>query len=174
MFEFVEDCKKHIKEIQSRGKNVVIVGRNNAKLEKALKLGADAYINAKEKDAVSEILAMTNGKGADLIIEATGSEKALIQSLDAIKAYGRISVLSFYDKLLSNIPLDNAVLKCVTIRGGAGCFDYFPLVHEIIKKHDIKISESISHHVKFEECLDCFYHPEKYSKEKTKIIIDFD
>lgn len=26
VFEFVEDCKKHIKDIQSRGKNVVIVG----------------------------------------------------------------------------------------------------------------------------------------------------
>ena len=155
-------------------KKVVVVGRNTSKLEKALNLGADEYINAKEKDPVSEILSMTGGKGADLIIEATGSETALIQSLQAVKTHGRISILSFYDKLLSDIPLDQAVLKCVHIRGGAGCFDYPAIVHKIMSEYDVKISNVISHHVKFADCLDCFYHPEKYAKEKTKIIIDFD
>jgi len=155
-------------------KKVIIVGRNTNKLEKALKIGADDYINAKEKDAASAILSMTGGKGADLIIEATGSEAAFIQSLQAVKAHGRISILSFYDKLLSNIPLDQAVLKCVHIRGGAGCFDYPAVVHKIMSEYDVKISNVISHHVKFADCLDCFYHPEKYAKEKTKIIIDFD
>ena len=155
-------------------KNTVIVGRNTDKLERAKSLGAHSYVNIREKDVVKEIAALTGGKGADLVIEASGSEDALIKSLEIVKPHGRISILSFYDKLVCDIPLDQAVLKCVNIRGGAGCFDYPPLVHEIMAKYGVKISGEISHHVKFRDCLDCFYHPEKYAKEKTKIMIDFD
>ena len=153
-------------------KNIVAVGRNDNKLAKAKEIGATMYVNTNVSDVKAEVMKLTNGKGADLVIEATGTEKGLIDSLEVVKKFGRVSILSFYDKLLTNVPLDQAVLKCVTIRGGAGNYDHPKKIHDIIKKYKMKISPMITHHVKFDDVLDCFYHPEKYASEKIKIIID--
>lgn len=153
---------------------VIMVGRNDEKLARALLVGADTVINNKKEDAIARVKELTGGKGASLVIEATGAEKALLDSIGMIARYGRISIVSFYERDISLIPIDKLVLGCNSVVGAAGCLGNAPAVCEIMCKNPVKLTPVISHHVPFEKCLDVFENEEKYHNEKIKIMIDFD
>ena len=152
---------------------VIMVGRNDDKLKRALEVGADTVINNKTTDANAKIMELTGGKGANLIVETSGSEQALRDSVKAIARYGRISVVSFYERDISMLSVDPIVLGCNSIVGAAGCFGNAPAVCEIMCKNPVKLTPVISHHIPFEKCLDVFEHEADYHNEKIKIMVDF-
>ena len=153
---------------------VIVVGRNSEKLKRALDVGADSFINNKEVDATERIMELTGGKGANLIVETSGSVQALRDSLNALAKYGRISIVSFYERDLDAIPIDPLVLGCKSIVGAAGCYGNAPAVCEIMCKNPIKLTPVISHHIPFEKCLDVFENEKDYHNQKIKIMIDFE
>jgi threonine dehydrogenase-like Zn-dependent dehydrogenase len=55
---------------------VIVIGSNKARLEKAKEMCADYIINYKETpDTVAEVMKLTNGIGADYVLEAVGTTK---------------------------------------------------------------------------------------------------
>lgn len=150
---------------------VIMVGRNDDKLKISKKVGADDVINNIKEDAISEIKRLTDG--ADMIIETSGSESALKESLYSAKRYGRISILSFYEKNISDLPIDHIVLQAYTISGGAGFCGYPQKICDIMEKYDVKLTPVITHRTKFEDCMEYFENEEKYRKEKIKIMLEF-
>ena len=58
----------------ARGARPILVGRRSARLELARSLGIDAIVNAKECDAVAAVRERTGGRGADAVIETTGTQ----------------------------------------------------------------------------------------------------
>jgi threonine dehydrogenase-like Zn-dependent dehydrogenase len=64
------------------------------RLEKGRQLGADEIIDASDADPVKRVMELTNGKGADVVIIAVGSEAANQQALKMIAPYGRIVLFS--------------------------------------------------------------------------------
>ncbi|MGI8641037.1 MAG: quinone oxidoreductase family protein [Pyrinomonadaceae bacterium] len=59
---------------KNKGAKVLGTASTAEKLEKVASLGADVGINYSESDWTDEVLAATDGKGADLIIEMVGGE----------------------------------------------------------------------------------------------------
>lgn len=153
---------------------VILVGRNEGKMAVSKKVGADYTVNNRSENAVERVKELTNGKGADMVIETAGAESALLQSIDMVARFGRISVVSFYEKELNNVPIDKLVHGCVSIVGAAGCDGNAQGVCEIMCKNPVKLSPIISHHVPFENALDVFENISKYNDEKIKIMIDFE
>lgn len=70
------------------GAQVVVVDVVKDKLDHALKLGADAAVNAAEVDAVQAILEITGG-GAQVSIEALGSAATTNASVECLATLGR-------------------------------------------------------------------------------------
>lgn len=152
---------------------VILVGRTEEKLLRALEVGADFVINSRKEDAVAKIKELTGGRGADLMIETSGSAAALNDCIYATRRDGRISVVSFYERNLDDVPMDVLVLGCKALVGAAGRYGNAPAVCEIMEKNPIKLTPVISHHVPFENCLDVFENEDKYHNTKIKIMIDF-
>ena len=154
-------------------KSVIAVGRNNKKLEIASKIGADVLVNNKETDPVEAVLNATNGKGADLVIEAAGAESALVQAIKMVKKEGRISIVSFYEKDIT-VPMDEVVIRKICVKGAAGRFENPGKVCKIMSEYETKLTPIITHKVPFSECVDVFENKEKYHNEKIKIMVEFE
>lgn len=56
-------------------------------------LGLDGVINTMREDAKAKILELTNGRGVDLAIEASGAEPGINTAIDIVRVCGRISVI---------------------------------------------------------------------------------
>lgn len=154
---------------------VILVGRSEDKLKIGLEVGADYVINSRREDAVSRIKELSRSKnGADLVVETSGAASALRDSIACMARYGRISVVSFYERNIDDLPIDPLVLGCISMVGAAGRYGNAPEVCEIMRKNPIKLTPVFTHHIPFMDTLDIFENEEKYHKEKIKAIITFD
>ena len=157
-------------------KKVIAIGRTDSKLEIAKQIGADEVINSKREDAVEALKKLTDGKGADLVIESSGSQAAFLQSLDMVKRDGRLSIISFYERNIDNVPVDKIALSRIQLVGAAGRFGTPAKVAEIMKNNPISIKPIITHRVKFEDTLAVFENMEnsQIAKDKIKVMVEFD
>ncbi len=80
-------CKAH-----GAGK-IIVADLVDARLNKALEMGADYVINSREKDALEEIKRLTDGKGADKVFETAGSPVTIAQTAFAVKRGGTICLV---------------------------------------------------------------------------------
>lgn len=55
------------------GARVIVTSRDDAKLERARELGADHAVNGKTQDVAREVMALTGGRGVDVVFENTGA-----------------------------------------------------------------------------------------------------
>jgi threonine dehydrogenase-like Zn-dependent dehydrogenase len=74
------------------------------RLEMARRMGADAVVNFAEQDVVAEVRKLTGG-GADVAIEALGTQKTFENALRSIRPGGTLSSLGVYSGDLT-MPLD--------------------------------------------------------------------
>jgi len=83
----------------------------------AKKMGADVVLNPAAEDAVTRILAETNGTGVDALLEMSGNPTAIQQGFKALRAGGRASLLGIPTE---NVPLDlvnDVIFKGATVQG---------------------------------------------------------
>jgi alcohol dehydrogenase len=83
---------------------VIGIDKVPARLEMAKRMGADVVLNYEQQDVVSEIKKLTGG-GADVAIEALGTQGTFENALRAIRPGGTLSSLGVYAGHLS-LPLD--------------------------------------------------------------------
>lgn len=72
---------------------VIAVDFSEERRSLALKCGADYAFDPSDPDFIEKVKAVTDGKGADTVIEVTGSTQALSQLLEVTARFGRIGLL---------------------------------------------------------------------------------
>ena len=97
---------------------LIVVG---TKADEAMRLpiaediGVDAVILADQQDAVAEVQKITNGRGADLVVEASGAAPAIAGAVGMVRRLGRISQIGLTGKDQISFPWDAAAWKVCTI-----------------------------------------------------------
>lgn len=74
---------------------VVAVDVAEHKLAVARRLGSDVAINAKTEDPVRAVRDLTHGRGADVVVEAAGSEASMNQATAMLKHNGILALYSW-------------------------------------------------------------------------------
>ncbi len=107
-----------LKIVKARGARVAITSSQDAKLETARALGADITVNYRTSpDWAAEVVAQTEGKGADIVIE-TGGVDTLGHSIAAAAINARIIIVGVSPGEGPAIPdYLSLIAKNVTIRG---------------------------------------------------------
>jgi L-iditol 2-dehydrogenase len=99
-------------------RHVVITGTpadEKMRLSKARQLGFETVVNVAEADPVSIVRDLTNGLGADLVIEASGSPRAIAGTVDLVRKRGRICVIGLTGEDSITFPWDKAAFKVCDI-----------------------------------------------------------
>ena len=95
---------------------VYVVDVMAKRLEKALELGADGVINAREQDAVQAIMELTGGAGFDLAIETAGTEITTRQLITAAKKGATIVLVGYSASGELKLPVSMALDKELTFK----------------------------------------------------------
>jgi threonine dehydrogenase-like Zn-dependent dehydrogenase len=71
---------------------VIVIGDNPKRLAVAKEMGADVIINIKEgKDPVAEVRKLTEGRGADFVVEAVGTSRTYEQAFQMVRPGGTVA-----------------------------------------------------------------------------------
>ncbi|HTX30394.1 MAG TPA: zinc-dependent alcohol dehydrogenase family protein [Solirubrobacteraceae bacterium] len=96
---------------------VVAIDLADSRLESALRFGADLAINNGEEDAVTRILELTDGLGADAAFEAVGVPETFELAADLVRPGGRVANIGVHGRPAS-LHLERLWIKDVTITTG--------------------------------------------------------
>ena len=87
------------------GCKTIAIDKLPNRLELAVSTGADHIINIELEDAVARLHQITGGRGADVVIEASGNESSLETAIRQCSYNGSVVVVSFYQKPAGNLFL---------------------------------------------------------------------
>jgi NADPH:quinone reductase len=105
-----------IQMIKNAGADVYVTAGTPEKCRACLDLGAAAAINYKESDFVSEISALTDERGVDLILDMIGGDY-FPRNLDCLAVEGRLVQIALQRGPKSEINLLRIMLKRLTVTG---------------------------------------------------------
>lgn len=97
---------------------VIVVGTavdEETRLPTAEELGADAVIVAGRQDPVQRVMELTGGRGADLVVEASGSPRAIASTVGMVRRMGRIAAVGLPGSNDIEFPWGAAAWKVCTI-----------------------------------------------------------
>lgn len=148
----------HLQAVQAAGAaQTIVVGitGDERRLEVARALGATVVLNAEETDTVQTVRDLTEGVGADVVIETGGTPEAVDQALRMARGAGQVAILGF-TRHAEFAPLD-AVRACLNIQcvlGGVG--RHFEQSVQWIRSGQVLGSKLITHRVPLERAEEGF------------------
>lgn len=92
--------------------NIIAIDIEDDKLNLAEEFGATHTINAIQKDTLAEIYKITDNKGVDYSVEASGNAKTIETAFQAVKKFGGLCVFASHPAYGSKIELDPFDLIC--------------------------------------------------------------
>jgi NADPH:quinone reductase-like Zn-dependent oxidoreductase len=105
---------------KARGARVIITSSSDAMLERARALGADETVNYRDRpEWDAAVRSLTDGVGADLVIEAVGSAD-FDRSIKAVRYGGTIYALGFLGGTTAEVDLLSAISNGLRIEGTNG------------------------------------------------------
>lgn len=114
-----------IEVAQARGANVIAADVAPDRLETAARFGAETFLV--DNDFLKTILDRTNGEGMPVVMEATGSPRAMEQTVDLVAAGGRIVILGLLKQGVTvSFPGLDFTRKEMTIVGSRASVNCFP------------------------------------------------
>ncbi len=138
---------------------VIAVETMDYRVKLAKKLGVEIAINALEADPEKEISSLTHGRGIDVLLEMSGSEKALVSGLRALRPGGRASILGLYSEPVRLDMNELIVTRDLTVYGVYGriMWDTWYKVASLLRSKAIDLERLVTHQfhglTKFQEAM---------------------
>lgn len=137
------------------------------RLDYAREIGITYTVNPATEKAVEKIKEYTNGRMAEVIIEASGNAMAIRSSIDYVAYSGRI-VLVGWPKKEIELPTAMFTKKELDVVGSRNSYQEFPESIELIASGKVKVESVISNVIQFNEIpeyvKDIAQHPGNYLK----------
>jgi len=95
-------------------KAVVVVGTDKdeaLRLPAARKLGVEHAVNVQKSDVAKLVGDLSDGRGADMVVECSGAEPAINQAVSLIRKQGRLCVIGMTGKKSISFTWDAAIFK---------------------------------------------------------------
>lgn len=143
-----------------------------SRLELAQNYGADAVIQAKQVDPQAEIMRLTEGNGATVVIDAICSVSSFEQAIMCVCAAGRVITLGFA-KEPSAISQFSITAREIDVRGSRLHNNCFPTVIDHFTNGKIRVADMITHRYPFTAIHEALKLIEDPAVEKGKVVLLF-
>ncbi|MCC6586827.1 MAG: galactitol-1-phosphate 5-dehydrogenase [Bryobacterales bacterium] len=122
---------------------IIAVDLEDNKLELAKQLGADYAFNPKRDDITKEVLALTDGTGADCAVDAVGATSPIKACLGAIRKGGSVSLIGNITPQVE-LPLQVVVTREITLYGSCASNGEYPQCIDLLARGAIQVDPIIS------------------------------
>lgn len=171
---------------------VIAIDPLNYRLEKARLVNKVETLNPNEVDVVAAIREMTDGRGADVCVDAVGFEpertfmdkvkatvnfeKGSIKVLDmafrAVRRSGTVSIVGVYGSPYDNFPLHRIFDKGITIKQGqAPVLNYIDTLIDLVKEGKVVLDDIISHRLPLSDAAKGYEMFQKKEDDCVKVVL---
>jgi len=141
---------------KASGAHVIVVEPQPFRRNMARDLGADVILDPMDGNLVEQVLDHTGGRGATMVLECSGSNGALVATLDVIGKQGRIVLIGQSAGRKIPIEIGKAIFERTTIVGSSGSPYFFPKTLAFMSRRLVDLMPVVTHRFPLSEILDAF------------------
>jgi len=149
---------------------VVGVDVDDARLAVAQSAGADAVLNSRTSDVPAEVRALTNGRGADAVLEAVGMTAPIQTAISAVRKGGTVTLIGNFSGQI-DLPLQQVVTRQIRLQGSCASAGEYPKCIELMASRRIRVDDLISAYTPLEEAASWFDRLYRREPNLMKVIV---
>lgn len=150
---------------------VIAVDLDAGRLEKAKLLGADVGLKADEVDVPAEVRKLTDGRGADIVLEVVGATATIKTAIESTRKGGSITLIG---NLAPNVemPLQSIVTRELSVYGSCASNGEYPACIDLLASGAIRVEDMITATASLSEGVDWFARLYNGEPNAMKVILD--
>jgi alcohol dehydrogenase len=125
--------------------HVVAIDQADARLDAAKTFGADVVVNNSREDALAAVMALTDGLGADVAIEAVGIPATFELATQLVRPGGHIANIGVHGQP-ATLHLEDLWSRDVTITTGLVDTSSTPTLIKLVCSHQLDAARFVTHH----------------------------
>jgi S-(hydroxymethyl)glutathione dehydrogenase/alcohol dehydrogenase len=171
---------------------VIAIDPLEYRLEKARRVNKVETLNPNEVDVVEAIRSMTEGRGADVCVDAVGFEpersffdkvkatvhlekgsmKVLDLCFESVRRMGTVTIMGVYGSPYDNFPLFRIFDKGITIRQGqAPVLNYIDHLLQLVNDNKVVLDDIITHKLPLAEAAHAYRIFDKKEDDCVKVVL---
>lgn len=150
---------------------VIAVDLENDRLEKAKALGADYCLNANEVDVPAEVRNLTDGRGADAVLEVVGATSTIQTAIESTRKGGAVTLIGNLAPEVK-VPLQAIVTRELSLYGSCASNGEYPACIELLASGAIRVEEMITATASLEDGVEWFGRLYEGEPGAMKVILD--
>lgn len=157
-----------------RGASVLLLDREESRLERGRTTGADVHTVETGDDAVARALEWTGREGPEVVVEATGAPDLLQHAVELVARAGRVVVVGLSDH---DAPLRVGRLpfKEIDVLGVSCCgSDEFAAAVDLVSRRRDVAAPMITHEFSLEEAPEAIAYAMQHPAEVMKAVVRVD
>jgi alcohol dehydrogenase len=150
---------------------VVAIDLDDARLARAKGLGATDTVNSGDPDWKQQVLALTDGAGVDVAIEAVGIPSTFTMATQLVRPGGHVANVGVHGKPVE-FALNELWISNITVSTGLVNGNTVGLLLKLVAEHRLRVEKFVTHTFTFEhvlEAYDVFEHAAEHDALKVLI-----
>ncbi len=152
----------------------IVAGRKKAKLEIARQLGADVCVDMTKEDLTAVVMAETDGRRMDIVLDSTGAPEILNDAMLLLKGSGTLVIPAFYEQVLNGVKLDRLIVKNCTLIGAAGTPNMSGKLLSLMASGKLNLKPMLTDRFPFSQVKDAFAAVDLRNDHRVKVMVDFE
>jgi alcohol dehydrogenase len=150
---------------------IVAIDLDNARLARAADFGATDTVNSGDADWKDQVLALTDGLGVDVAIEAVGVPETFTMATVIVRPGGNVANIGVHGKSV-DLALNELWIKNIDISMGLVNTNTLGMLLKLVAEHKLPAEKFVTHEFSFDQVLeayDIFGHAAEHDALKVLI-----
>lgn len=134
---------------------IIAIDLDTNRLELAKTFGATDTVNSADADWREQVLALTDGLGVDVAIEAVGIPSTFTMCIDMIRPGGHVANVGVHGKSVE-LALQNLWIHNVTITTGLVSTSSTSMLLSLVAQHKLAAEKFVTHRFRLDQMMDAY------------------
>ncbi|MFJ5956411.1 zinc-dependent alcohol dehydrogenase family protein [Paenarthrobacter sp. NPDC092416] len=134
---------------------VVAIDPDEGRLAKARDFGATHTVNPAHPEWIVDVLALTDGAGVDVAMEAVGLPETFEMALRLVRPGGNVANIGVHGKPV-DLPLQDLWIRNINISMGLVNTNTTPMLLRLVAQHKLPAAKFATHHFALEQIMDAY------------------
>jgi len=134
---------------------IIAIDLDSARLKRAAEFGATNVVNSGEADWKEQVLALTDGQGVDVAIEAVGIPQTFTMCTEVVRPGGHVANIGVHGKP-AELKLNELWIKNIDISMGLVNTNTLSMLLKLVAEHKLPADKFVTHEFSFDQVLEAY------------------